>query len=113
MVSEEKWQKHYNKFIYPGLAAGKTMFDGAQLFELKATYGFPLDFAIEKIFSAGWAIEWAGFIEAARRNKRWDYQTYEELQHALADAEVDKDVAKAIIDRFKVYVIANPHPVLQ
>ena len=86
--------------------------DGKFLFELHATHGFPLSFAVDRVFSCGYEIDWVGFIEAARGNGRWDFQTHDSILHALEDAEVQKEKVKAIMDRFKVYVMRNPHPMM-
>lgn len=92
---------------------GKKMFRGDVLFELKATHGFPLDFALDRIISQeGMAVDWVAFIEAARKNKWWDFQTYEAIDHAMVDAMITKDSRKAILDRFKLYVLRVPHPVM-
>jgi len=92
---------------------GKPVFRGEVLYALKATHGFPLDFALDRIFSAGWVVDWVAFIEAARRDGRWDYQTLKDLQHAFEDIQLDKATMKAIIDRFKIYVTNNEHPLLK
>ena len=87
------------------------MFPGDFLFELKATHGFPLDFALDRILNQEkLVVEWVSFIEAARTNGWWDFKTYEVLVHALMDAEVDRDLAQGILDRFKIYVVKNRHP---
>ena len=85
-------------------------FDGAALFELKATHGFPLDFAIDRITEAGVGIDWNGFVEAARMNGWWDFQTYEVVSHALEDAglpPMDRDSVRGNLRRF---ILACPHP---
>ena len=90
------------------------LFAGHKLFELKSSQGLPLDFAIDRIINdAGMRVEWPSFIEAARKNKWWDYQTYEALCHALEDAGVDKNVQEGIRRGFQKYVLANPHPLMQ
>lgn len=55
-------------------------------------------------------IDWVGFIETARKNSWWDFQTYKLLVHALADAQIAPDKQKGSLDRFKLYVLKNPHP---
>ena len=89
----------------------KLMFPGDVLFELKATTGFPLDFALDKIINErGMAVDWPAFIEAARKNKRWDYQTYDDICHAMIDAMLPKEMQEAIKLRFQRYVLQYPHP---
>ena len=42
---------------------GKPMFDGAVLFELKATHGFPLDFSLDRIINqGGCSVDWAALL---------------------------------------------------
>ena len=82
------------------------MFDGKFLFNLKATYGFPLDFALEKILDR-MPIDWPGFVDEARRNKRYDYQTLEDITHLMQDADLPKGYQHAVIAGFKNYVVKN------
>ena len=90
------------------------MFDGAVLFELKATHGFPLDFALDRIINQrGCAVDWVGFIEAARSNKWWDFQTYKVLQEGLLDAGLPRGMAREIELRFQRYVLKYPHPAME
>lgn len=89
------------------------MFQGKELFKLKATHGMPLDVAIDMIVNErGLTIEWPSFIEEARENGWYDFQTAEALRHGLEDSGVSKDYAKGVMDRFMVYVVKNPHPCL-
>ena len=88
---------------------GKPLFDGAELFELKATHGFPLDFVLDRIINEeGWAIHWPGFIDAARRNQWPDYRTLRVAKEALIDAYLPRGMADAIEARFKLYVLEHP-----
>lgn len=86
------------------------VFPGDVLFELKATHGLPLDVAIEQIFNRGIVIDWVGFIEAARKNNWWDFQTYDVILDALRDALCDNELIDGIKLRFQMYVMNNPHP---
>ena len=78
------------------------------LFDLKATHGLPIDFALDKIMEHKATVEWPSFIERARKCGRWDFQTYRELSHALEDSSVGRGARKDILDGFKRYVLANP-----
>jgi hypothetical protein len=90
---------------------GRPVFDGATLFEIKATHGFPLDMAIDRIMvEKGMEIDWAGYINAARKNGWWDFQIHDSLLYAMQDAMLPKDRIMAIMDRFKAYVMRNIHP---
>lgn len=89
----------------------KQMFRGDVLFDLKCTHGFPLDFALDRIINdEGMAVDWVAFIEAARKNNWWDYQTYEVICHAMEDASISREMQAEILLRFKLYVMANEHP---
>lgn len=89
----------------------KVMFRGNVLFNLKATHGFPLNFALDSIINLhGLAVDWVSYIETARDNRRWDYQTYEDICHAMVDAELPRDMQAEIKKRFQIYVVRNPHP---
>lgn len=91
---------------------GKTMFPGRELFKLKDTHGLPLDAAITRIAAQGLAVDWPGFIEAAREHGWWDFQTEEALFPALDDAEVFAEYREAVKLRFKAYVLKNRHPAM-
>lgn len=86
------------------------IFPGKELFELKATYGLPLEIAIEEIHNKNGIIEWPGFIEEARKNEWWDFKTYDVIKYALEDAGIDKKTREEILKRFKIYVLKYPHP---
>ena len=89
--------------------SGNKVFPGNVLFNFKATNGFPLDLAIHRIIAeAGLAIGWVDFIEAARSNKWYDFQTYEVITHALEDAMLPKPYIEGVKTRFQAYVLANP-----
>lgn len=89
----------------------RQMFRGDILFDLKCTHGFPLDFALDRIINdEGMAVDWVAFIEAARKNNWWDYQTYEVICHAMEDASIPREMQAEILLRFKLYVMAKVHP---
>lgn len=83
---------------------GKPMFCGRTLFEMKATHGLPLDFALDRIINEeGFVVDWVAFIDAARRNKWWDFQTYEVICHAMEDSMLPKCMQSAIKERIRLY----------
>ena len=86
------------------------LFSGSALFELKATHGIPWDITLEHVLSKGYAVNWCEFIDCARKNKWWDFQTLEAITFVLQDVIEDKEVVQAIIDRMKLYILSNPHP---
>lgn len=93
--------------------AGK-IFDGKLLFELKTVKGFPLELALDKIINEHHkAVDWPAFIDTARTNKWWDFQIYEVVCHAMEDAGLSRDMQVEIKSRFRLYMLANPHPAMQ
>ena len=84
----------------------KPIFDGGKLFDLKATHGLPLDFAVDRIFERGYVVGWPDFIEAARRNKWVDYQTYEAISHAVADAMLPKETQEGILAGCRLHIMS-------
>lgn len=89
------------------------LFSGARLFALKDSRGFPLEIALDRIINdEGMTVEWSGFIEAARANGWWDFQTYEVMQHALQDAGVDRAQVEQILARARLYIMVNTHPAM-
>jgi hypothetical protein len=87
------------------------IFDGKTLFKMKSEKGFPLDFALDRIINQEKkSVDWVSFIETARDNEWWDFQTYEVICHAMEDAGISAALQEGIRQRFKLYVLANPHP---
>lgn len=86
------------------------IFSGKKLFELKATHGLPLDVAISRIAdeSASIRIDWVEFIETARSNGWWDYQTVEAIEIALTDADLLRSYRDEVLQRVKLYMLTNP-----
>ena len=83
--------------------------DGAEVFELKATHGLPLSISLDIIYNDyKYKIDWVSFIEQARKNKWWDFQTYEEIENSLNDAGIDKQFSEEILNRIKLYILTNP-----
>jgi alanyl-tRNA synthetase len=82
-------------------------FPGSRIFTLKATHGLPIDAAIERIHSAGIAIDWYSFIEEARANRWYDFKTIAAIQTGLEDSMTDKKTIRLIIDECKRYVMQN------
>jgi alanyl-tRNA synthetase len=86
--------------------------EGRFLFKLKDTHGFPLEMAIDITLGRGLLIRWISFIECARDNLWWDFQTIQVVEHALQDAGCDRTYVSNVIDRFKIYSYTIPHPEL-
>lgn len=85
--------------------------EGSFVFHLKATHGTPWDMVCENlIVDRGLRIDWVGFIEAARQNGWWDFQTIPAVENDLRDAGVPTEMVEAIIVRMKHYVLTHKHP---
>lgn len=89
------------------------MFPGSIAFKLKDERGVPLSMTIQSCLSSSRVLEWPSFVEAARAAGWYDFRTYAQIKHALAEADVGDEYAMAVIQRFKLYVLANPHPCLR
>lgn len=90
------------------------MFSGPEVFELKATYGLPLDMAFDQILNEReMTIEWKSFIDAARKNEMWDFQIYRMVEHALQDAGIKKETTGIILSNMQHYMMQNLHPNLK
>lgn len=88
---------------------GRPVFCGHELFRLKAEVGFPLDFALDRIINdERMAVDWVGFVEAARAGGWFDFQTLPTIEHALSDAGVKRAVAAGIVVRVKAHMMAVP-----
>ena len=83
---------------------------GKVVFDLKNELGFPCDFSFAYIAEKGVPFDWIAFIERARECGWWDFQLYREIKHSLIDAEIRPSIREAVLDAFKRYVVANPHP---
>ena len=86
---------------------------GKTLFNMKATHGLPLDFALDIIKDADCVVDWIGFIDTARKNKWWDFQTLPVIAQCTSDAGYTQEEQDAIITRLKIYVTNNEHPELK
>jgi alanyl-tRNA synthetase len=85
-----------------------TIFPGARLFQIKATHGVPLDISLDLLFHrCQLRVDWQGFVDEARRNHWWDFQTLEVIQNALAEV-LDHAEQQAIVLRLKRYMLENP-----
>ena len=84
---------------------GLTVFDGAVLFELQATHGLPLSFALDRIINQqNMAVSWLSFLEAARKNGRKDSNTIRDLRYSLEDADVPKDIREGVLSRLERFI---------
>ena len=87
------------------------IFCGGTLFELTATHGLPIDVALDRLVNdKKFAIDWISFVETARSNGWWNFQTYDVICQAMADALIDADLQSSIKTRLQLYITQNPHP---
>lgn len=92
-------------------AIAQRIFSGVKLFHLKTTHGLPLEVAVDEIMNRHHLkVDWVEFIEEARKNKWWDFQTIDVIEQALTDADVDRGVRDAILLRTKIYMLEIPFP---
>jgi alanyl-tRNA synthetase len=91
----------------------KKAFSGKLVFELKTVHGFPLDFAVDKIVNdRGFSIDWPEFVDTARANLWWDFQTFKVIQEALKEAQVPPETIAGITHGLRLYILNNPHPMV-
>ena len=84
------------------------LFRGSMLFNLKASHGLPLAMSIAQIIDDGKLIEWASFINEARKNQWWDFQIIKEVEEAMQDAGLKRDYQQGVLARFRLYMLKNP-----
>lgn len=88
---------------------GRSIFPGDEAFKLKAAHGVPLDFLLDIVINgAGIPVGWVGFVDEARRNGWWDYQTYESITHAMDEAGLPLEMKRGIQRGLQVYIMTNP-----
>jgi hypothetical protein len=81
---------------------------GKLLFDLKTSNGLPLDFSLARVLDAGFGVEWPSFIDAARKNGWFDFQTIKEMSNALVDASATRDYIEGVVVRAKLYMLSEP-----
>ncbi len=86
------------------------MMPGREVFRTKDEKGIPLYMTIGMCLIRNVVIEWASFIEAAREAGWYDFQTIAQVKSALVDADVGDEYRNAVVQRFKLYMLKNPHP---
>lgn len=87
------------------------IFPGDKLFDLKAAHGMPLDFALDRIINeGGFAVDWVGFVDTARLNGWWDFQTYKSICSSMEDAMLPRTTQAGIKERLRLYILSKPHP---
>lgn len=90
------------------------LFPGAKLFQLKATHGMPLENSLDILLNQKRVrVDWVGFVEEARKNGWWDFQTLEAVENALVDATIPRTVTACILSGIKCYISRNRHPAME
>ena len=81
---------------------------GEFVFDLKASHGFPLDFALAIIIDQkGYMVSWPGFVQEALKNNWYGYQIYEAIEHALVEAQINKALTQNILSGLREYMWYN------
>jgi alanyl-tRNA synthetase len=94
--------------------ANKSPYSGAKLFQLKATHGMPLENALDILLNQhSMKVDWVGFVDEARKNEWWDFQTLDVVENALSESTVDRNTTAHIIDGIKRYMLQQPHPAME
>lgn len=89
------------------------VFPGERLFQLKATYGLPMEDAVMEIRNKGMTINWAGFVDEARKNQWWDFQTLEVIEQTLTDTLYDRHDIQKILYGVKCHMAKDFDGVLR
>ncbi|MNF14802.1 hypothetical protein D3C80_2171530 [compost metagenome] len=58
-------------------------------------------------------IDWVGFVDEARKNEWWDFQTLEVVENALVDALIPRNIVTGILTGIKHYMFNNRHPAME
>ncbi len=107
-------ETQFNKTIDQGLriladleedlrAAGKTVLDGAQVFKLYDTYGFPVDLTKEILEEKGYSIDEAGFKAEMEKQRVRARSSRETTNYMGADATVYDQIDPALTTAFVGY----------
>jgi len=91
----------------PTTSNGARVIPGDILFKLKTTHGFPLEMSLELVKNDSAVVGWVEFIEAARADGWWDFQTYDCVCHALQDADYSRSAQDAIKTRMRIYMMKD------
>ena len=92
----------------------KKPFPGDKLFQLKATHGMPLENALDILINQhSMKIDWVGFVDEARKNEWWDFQTLDVVENALSESTVARDIAVNVVIGIKRYMLQQPHPAME
>lgn len=89
---------------------GKPIVDGADIFQLHDTHGFPLSMSFVQCEERGWMIDWVGLIKEARTHGWFDSQTWDHIQEAFTDSGVWETERPEIESRLKFYILQNAAP---
>ncbi len=82
--------------------------DGAEIFKMKDTHGLPFSISFEQCENRGLMIDWIGLLNAARKHGWWDFQTIEQIEEGFHDSRAWQDKRDEILNRLKIYIMANP-----
>lgn len=88
----------------------KLELDGKIVFDLKATYGLPLEIIIDRVMNEeGLNITWPDFIEEARKNNWLDEQIFKTIKYGIEESMLERDIKKIIIEKTMLYLMTYPN----
>lgn len=84
------------------------VYPGDKLFHLRTTHGLPIGDALQRIITANLTVTWIPFIQEARKNGWYDFQSLEAIEQAWVDADLPKHEIGVIMVRLKQWIVENP-----
>ena len=88
----------------------KLELDGKIVFDLKATYGLPLEIIIDRVMNEeGLNITWPDFIEEARKNNWLDEQIFKTIKYGIEESMLERDIKEIIIEKTMLYLMTYPN----
>jgi alanyl-tRNA synthetase len=83
---------------------GKLVIKGADIFRMGDQDGFPLWAALDQCSQRGMAVDWIGYLEAARKAGWPDFKTLDRIREALSDSMATD--CQPVMERLMAYVAA-------
>jgi hypothetical protein len=95
---------------------GRAVIDGRDIFRFRCSIGLPLEMMIDRALADGCAIDWAGFIDAARADGWWDFRTLDVIGYAIDETLLSPSERAAykdgVMDGARRYVTMRRHPMM-
>jgi len=95
--------------IYNPLAKTQYVaYPGDKFFHLKTTHGVSWTVAVYLVMvKYRFVIDWISFVQEARKNKWYDFQTVKAIESSLQESGVDRTLVDGIMLRMKHYMQNN------